>query len=281
MKKLFTLSVLVLLFFSALKFVSADDLKTLKEETFSSSNGKELIVTMQSGDVKIISGVKQEVYVKILGNDNAKEYYEYSSKNDGGNISIEVRLKKSAGILNNVELKAEIMLPSEFNVNVTTAGGDINLSGISGITKLTTAGGDIKCDNINGKSDLTTAGGDIKCDNIKGNIEANTSGGDIKIKCSDGSIEAKTSGGDVKVEYSGVNYGMKLKTMGGDIRLSVPTDFAANAELATMGGSIKTDFGLEVKEKNGKSKAEGILNGGGKIIECSTMGGDVILSKLK
>ncbi len=281
MKKLFILSVLVLLFFSALKFVSADDLKTLKEETFSSSNGKELTVSMQSGDVKIISGVKQEVYVKILGNDNAKEYYEYTSKNDGGNISIEIKLKKSAGILNNIEIKAEIMLPSEFNINVTTAGGDINLSGISGITKLTTAGGDIKVENINGKSDLTTAGGDIKCENIKGNIDASTSGGDIKIISTDGSIDAKTSGGDVKVEYMGVNYGIKLKTMGGDIKLSVPTDFAANVELATMGGSIRTDFGLEITEKNRKSKAEGIINGGGKIIECSTMGGDVMLSKLK
>jgi DUF4097 and DUF4098 domain-containing protein YvlB len=125
------------------------------------------------------------------------------------------------------------MLPSKYNTDIETSGGDITLYNLIGENNLNTSGGDVKVmsttgelmvetsggditiDQHKGNSRLSTSGGDINTLKLVGNLKATTSGGDVRVEVSDGSILAKTSGGDIDISYYGNNKGIEARTSGG------------------------------------------------------------------
>jgi|WetSurMetagenome_2_1015567.scaffolds.fasta_scaffold36568_2 DUF4097 and DUF4098 domain-containing protein YvlB len=252
------------------------------EQSLPTSQGKTLIVKSDCGDLNISTWNKDEAYVKITGNDNAKEKMEFNIEEKNGDIY--VTAKKSSGIkfLENTNLKIDISIPEKFNTEISTAGGDINLGNLTGNVDMKTAGGDIVLKSIKGNTDLKTAGGDIKVESFNGNFSAKTAGGDIIISGSDGSIEAKTAGGDITVKYTGENKGMELSTAGGNVSLYLPENFSANIDLKTSSGDIK--MGFEYTNESGKlknGKIKGKINSGGELISCRTSGGNIIVEKNK
>jgi DUF4097 and DUF4098 domain-containing protein YvlB len=253
----------------------------IKEQTLATTQEKTLNVKAHCGDVNIITWDKNEAYVRISGNDNAKEKMEFVIEEKNGNINITA--KKSSGIksLDNTNLKIEVSIPDKFNVEISTAGGDISLSNLTGNVEMKTAGGDIVLKNVSGKTELKTAGGNIKIESSSGDISASTAGGDINIKSSNGTIEAKTSGGNIIAYYTGENKGIELKTAGGDISLYVPDDFPANINLSTSSGDINIGFKFDGKINKSHSKITGTINNGGKTVSCKTSGGNIVLDKIK
>jgi DUF4097 and DUF4098 domain-containing protein YvlB len=272
----------ILLLFCILpvQYILADGI--IKEQNLPTSQGKTLIVKSDCGDINISTWIKDEAYIKITGNDNAKENMEFNIEEKNGDVY--VTIKKSSGIkfLDNTNLKIDISIPEKFNTEISTAGGDINLGNLTGNVDMKTAGGDIVLKSIKGNSDLKTAGGDIKVESFNGNFSAKTAGGDIIMSGSDGSIEAKTAGGDITVKYTGENKGMELSTAGGNVRLYLPENFPANIDLKTSSGNIK--IGFEYTNESGKlknGKIKGKINGGGELISCRTSGGNIIVEKNK
>lgn len=233
------------------------DLQLLEHQNFRTVYGKQLKVSAESGDVEITPWHNNEVMINIYGNENAKEKMKFVFDSDVNSITIKSERKKKWGFLSNIKLRYEIKVPEKFNLDISTAGGDIKVGGVIG--------------NIN----LKTSGGDIWADRIVGNLSANTSGGDIKIFSNDASIDARTSGGDITLEYLGENRGIELRTSGGDIEIKLPSDFNASVELATSGGDVDCDFKLIRVEKLSRSKIIGELNNGGRKLIAKTSGGDI------
>lgn len=91
-------------------------------------------------------------------------------------------------------------------------------------------------------------------------------------------LSASTSGGDIKLK--GTNSKIDAKTSGGDIYIKVPADFNANVKLASSGGDVSTEIGVNNVKKISSHKLEGILNKGGSPLNAKTSGGDVVLSKI-
>lgn len=238
-----------------------DGKKVIKEKSFQISEGKKISITTDGGDVMITPWDKSEVYVKIIGNDNAEDKYEYYL--DGTSEEIRIRAERKGGWswFSNINLKFEIKVPSKFNVYTNTSGGDIKIGG------------------INGGIYLETSGGDIWGDRFEGNFYASTSGGDINLFCSNSKIEASTSGGDITVEYSGINQGMELETSGGHIEVKVPVDFDAKAHLETSGGEVDCNLTLNEVKRLSETEIIGNINKGGKPLTASTSGGDVSVIK--
>jgi len=274
----------------------ASDLKLLKENTFTVKSGELLKTEAASGDVKVTAWDKSEVNVKIYGNQKAEEEVEFVvEKTDEG---VFVKAKKDGNWGNwfsskNIRIRIEVMVPKSFDLNVSTAGGDVYHSGVSGKLKLSTAGGDIKVNSgsgelrastaggdikINtfmGNCKLSTAGGDITSEKIKGEVDASTAGGDIKLEVADGKVESSTAGGDIRIDYFGVYYGIKASTSGGDIAVRVPKDIKADLYASTFSGDIDCDFDVNVTKKYSNSKVDGKVNGGGETLKCTTTGGDI------
>jgi DUF4097 and DUF4098 domain-containing protein YvlB len=280
---------------------SDNDLKTLHEKTYPISPGKELRLEASVGDVMITGWDKEEVYIKILGNEKAEDkiIFDFSANED----MVEIIAKKEGSVFNwfgssGISLRFEIKVPNRFNNKAHTSGGDIKIAGIVGNNSLNTSGGDIWIKNTEGhlkastsggdvnlnenKGDISvsTSGGDIQANSFDGNLNASTSGGDIKLKGTNSRIDAETSGGDIYLEYWGENKGVDLSTSGGDIYIKIPADFNANVKLSSSGGDVSTDIGVNNVKKISSNKIEGELNKGGSPLRATTSGGDIVVSKL-
>jgi DUF4097 and DUF4098 domain-containing protein YvlB len=275
------------------------ELKVLHEKSFPIESGKTLKVDVSTGDIKVTSWDKDEVYVKISGNKRAEEKVNFSFSSD--EESVNIYGKREGGFWGwfsgNIRLKLEIFVPIQFNIKMKTSGGDMYLSKIMGDIKLstsggdinvkesdgnmnvTTSGGDITFNTVKGKFQLNTSGGDIKAAKFEGQFQASTSGGDIDLKSSYSKINASTSGGDITLEYTGENLGIQLSTSGGDIDVYVPSDFNAKADLKTSGGDISCNLPTNNVVKITSSKYEADLNNGGNALICKTSGGDIKVKK--
>lgn len=241
---------------------SNDDLQLLKEKSFPITPGKNLLVDISSGDVKVTYWNKEEVNVKIFCNKNAKEKMSFSMEKTDEMVKVTGKRKSSfSSWFSNLNVEVEIKVPAQFNLDISTAGGDI------------------KCGGITGNAELNTSGGDIWADKFSGIINVSTSGGDIFLFCRDAQIDAETSGGDVTLEYEGENKGIELSTSGGDIEIKLPKEFAAAMELSTSGGDVSCSLNMSNVKKSSGSRLVGDLNGGGQKLSAHTSGGDITVSE--
>jgi DUF4097 and DUF4098 domain-containing protein YvlB len=306
-KILLLLPFFLLIFFSSnlpgcsFHYADADDdnLRVLHERTFKISPGNLFKLETVAGNVLITTWDRSEVYIKVLGNDNAEEKVEF---NFSGNEEEVIVSAKREGLIfslfsSGVRMRFEVKVPKQFNTtahtsggdiraadingknNLRTSGGDIFLKRLSGELKAGTSGGDITIENTSGEIHLSTSGGNIDASDFTGNFEASTSGGDIKLKGNNSKIDARTSGGDISLIYSGQNNGIQLSTSGGDIDVDVPSDFNANAKLSTSGGSVSCNLTINNATKISSSKFEADLNSGGKPFIVKTSGGDITVRK--
>ena len=280
---------------------AAKELKVLYEKTYHISPGKDLKLEASVGDVMITTWDKDEVYIKVLGNEKAADKVDFNF--DANEDRVEVIAKKEGSFFNwfgfnGISIRFEIMVPKKFNNRISTSGGDIKISGVVGKNYIKTSGGDLWIKNTEGELKASTSGGEITLDgnkgdlsvstsggnidakNFDGNLYASTSGGDIKLKGTNSKIHAETSGGDIDLEYWGVNKGIDLSTSGGDIYIKVPADFNASVRLATSGGEVSSEIGVNNVKKMSSHKLEGELNKGGSPLNATTSGGDVVVSKM-
>lgn len=277
---------------------SNGDLQTIQEKSFPIQPGKDLKVEASSGDVTVTTWDKSEVYIKILGNEKARDKMEFKFNNNDDEVSV---IAKRESFFNwfssGIKLKFEIKVPAEFNSNISTSGGDIMVGEIrgsnllktsggdvwvkntDGVLKISTSGGDINLDSNSGDMNVSTSGGDIKAREFKGDFSATTSGGDIFLKGSDSKIYSETSGGNIVLEYSGQNKGIDVETSGGDIQMKLPADFSAAANMHTSGGEIECELTANNAHKISSSRFEADLNNGGAELIAKTSGGDISVKK--
>jgi hypothetical protein len=304
MNKMFLLASLILMTTSSFSctmensFKDDQNLQVLQEKTFQINEGKTLKLDASSGNIEISAWDKNEVYVKISGNSRAKEKTEFKFQNDENKVEVTAKSKNSFfGSNSGIKLKFEIKVPKNFNPEAYTSGGNMKLEGVNGNSNLktsggniyvrnssgdirtNTSGGDIRIENLSGNIKLSTSGGNISASNFSGDFNAHTSGGNIKLAGNDSKIYAETSGGNIKLDYKGQNKGIELYTSGGDIDISVPTDFNAAANLSSSGGHISCDFRGNNAVKISSSKFEADINNGGNHLYAKTSGGDIEVTK--
>ncbi len=260
--------------------VSAQSLRVIQEKTFDVNSGELLEIESDIGDFKVRTWDRDEVHIKVYGDDDAEDEVRFYFKETSRGVLVEADMdNRGWNWFDNVRMRYEIDVPENFNVDLSTAGGDIVLGDLVGEIRLRTSGGDIYIANTEGELSAKTSGGDLEIKEVRGNVSVSTSGGDVFVQSSDGYLSAHTSGGDVDVEYSGENKGIELSTSGGDITAYVPRDLKADVYLRTSGGDIDVDLEARIKEMS-DNKFEGETNGGGLDFTCKTSGGDIIVESL-
>jgi Fe-S cluster biogenesis protein NfuA len=276
-----------------------DNLPVLQEKTFQISPGKALELSTSGGNVEITTWDKNEVYVKIYGNDRAKSKVEFTFNNNEDRVEVIAKTKNSfLGFGNSgIRMKFEVKVPANFNPKINTSGGNIKLVDLkgnpdlktsggniyvrntSGNIRTNTSGGEIEVEKISGNTKLSTSGGNISATDFTGDFDVNTSGGNIHLKGSESMIHAETSGGDIHLDYTGQNKGIDLRTSGGNISIDLPSDFNASALLSTSGGRVSCNFAGNKAVKISSSRYEADINNGGNQLIAKTSGGDVKVSK--
>ncbi len=215
-------------------------------------------------------------------------------RTSGGNIALAVVNGEATVSTSGGDIRIERVSKK---LDARTSGGEIEVGDIGGDASLSTAGGDVRVGKVSGNAYLRTAGGDLKLKGASGTVEAKTSGGDIDLNSISGSIEASTAGGNVNADLNPSGKGeSKLKSSGGDIKLTLPANAKATIEATIRlrdnygGGAetkkskfeIRSDFQSVSYDKDGdrqEIRARYMLNGGGEIITLETVNGYIDIKK--
>ncbi|MCI0493452.1 DUF4097 domain-containing protein [candidate division KSB1 bacterium] len=124
---------------------------------------------------------------------------------------------------------------------------------------------------------LRSTNGKIFAEAVAGNSELHTTNGGIEAENLKGSLEAYTTNGSItaRLIFFGAHDEISLKTTNGGIKLILPSDAQADVRASTVNGSIHTDFPLTIQGKFNKKRVNGEINGGGGVIELSTVNGSI------
>jgi hypothetical protein len=280
------------------------------EKTFVVQSGGTLSVSTQGGDVRVQPGAGTEVRVKAVQvfpkaktdaeADEILKGLEFSVEQSGSDVKAVAKYEKSRmggwGTWPPVQVSFVVTVPSAYNVDLSTSGGDLVVGDLSGAAKLRTSGGDIQVAKLSGPVEGSTSGGDIEVAGASGKVRLSTSGGDIRVSATSGDTEVSTSGGDIEV--TGVSGKLSASTSGGDVRATLSGPLTADCSLGTSGGDVVVKgvatsglyldastsggdveaTGLTITiEKGGvgKNRLAGKVNGGGPTLKLRTSGGDI------
>jgi hypothetical protein len=176
----------------------------------------------------------------------------------GNGISLHCRLPTG-----NCGLNATLDVPSHTSVDLTSGGGDMQVSGIQGNVRLDSGGGDAGISAIDGTADVLTGGGNLTASDLGGVLAFTTSGGDV-----DGSalfsphVTTGSGGGNVSLVFTQVPDYVKVSSSGGDITIVVPH---GNTSYAITSNASGGDYHSTVPTNNASRHRVQVDSGGGNI----------------
>jgi len=246
------------------------------DKEFTVSPGQTLEVDLDTGGsvtIKGSSGNKVVVRARLTGRD-ASDIDLRVERMDNG-VSIESEYKSSwRDRSGGVDL--EVTVPSRFDVDIETLGGEISIDGVEGSLEGSTMGGQLDLRNLKGTVDMSTMGGNVKLLSSTVDGEVSTMGGRVELRDVIGNVNGKSMGGNVIYDNVRPAGGaaakpVEISTMGGDIEVpSAP----GGAVVTTMGG----DIDVESAAKFVKAKTMGgdvTIREVDGWVEATTMGGDI------
>ena len=176
----------------------------------------------------------------------------------GSGISLHCRLPTG-----NCGLNATLDVPSHTAVDLTSGGGNMNISGIQGNVTLDSAGGEVGISGIGGTADVLSGGGNLTASDLGGVLNFTTSGGDV-----DGSglfsrhVTTGSGGGNVTLVFTAVPEYVKISSSGGDITIVVPS---GNASYAITSNASGGDYHSTVPTNDASPHSIQVDSGGGNI----------------
>jgi len=247
----------------ALLFISVSQAKpSVQEESFNVNSGGTLAMDSDSGSIEIESHNKNTVEITVQKKGKYIDDFEVTFAQDGNDVKVTGdKLKSSFNWGGSSYIKYIVKIPQQYNVDLRTGGGSIELSDLAGKVDAYTSGGSISLGRITGDVEVKTSGGSIKVDDVAGNINAHTSGGSIKAKISKQPTQD-----------------CRLTTSGGSIKAYLSPSIAVDLNASTSGGGVSSEIAVQGSMK--RSRIKGTINGGGPELYLKTSGGSVSVKEL-
>ncbi len=228
-----------------------------KTGQFSTSPGLHLRVAADQGDIRILTGdasqVSYHVRLETDADDSSAQQilnaFVLEARNEGDGV---VLIGRSPHLRwgHHLSVTIEVTVPHNYNLELATDGGNIQIADVQGHVSAATNGGNISAGGIGGPARLVTDGGHIVAKNVGGDLTAQTGGGDITVGSVAGGAVLRTGGGHIRV--ASIAGAGRLDTGGGNISIE---HAGAGLVVSTGGGEI------EVGEASGLIRAR--TGGGG------------------
>lgn len=232
-------------------------------ESFNVEAGGKLFLRTDVGKLIIETHSKDEVMLEVEISGENSESFKVESEVDGDDVRIIGKMtdRKGRGWNRSPKVAFRITLPKEYNLEVHTSGGSIDI------------------EDLIGDVDAHTSGGSIEVGSITGNVKLKTSGGSITTEAVHGELDAHTSGGSIRVTMAQqLTQDAELTTSGGSITAYLVEDIKIDIDASTSGGRVRSEFDVDGRIK--KQSIRGEINGGGPRLELRTSGGSVSIKSL-
>ncbi|MBC8043659.1 MAG: DUF4097 family beta strand repeat protein [Rhizobacter sp.] len=272
------------------------------EKKFTVKQGGVLEVDTDAGSIAITGSNSNEVSVtvRVRASDEITKNFLISAEQKGDDVRVNGKIKggtKQGGRWGySIDAEFIVAVPRNYNLKLSTSGGSIDITGITGKLKGNTSGGGITVKDITGETDMQTSGGSMRAEKITGNLNLETSGGsirlndvrgDVAVETSGGGIEmdevegkirAETSGGGISISLRGENKGIYAETSAGGIDLTLPKNTKGTIDAQTSVGQIVCEMTVMNARRDEDllhGSLRGDINGGGNKIHAHTSAGSV------
>ena len=139
----------------------------------------------------------------------------------------------------NCNLNATVDAPASAAVKLTTGGGDLSVSGLSGAVSASTDGGNVTASRLTADVTVSTGGGDVTVSQLSGTVSLHTDGGNITGSAiTSAYVSAATGGGDITLTLTRPPRDLTVRTDGGNVTIVVPKGVAYDVQAHTDGGSV-------------------------------------------
>ncbi len=260
--------IVILAFAATVRAHSSDDEKTATTKSFTVTKGGTLEVSTNNGEIRITTWTKNEVSVKVRGIEEDDDRDRLRITQSENTVRVETWESDE-------EVRFDISIPTQFNVDLRTSVGTIEIKGeLIGRLEGTTSAGDIRLGNVGGEVDMRTSGGDIRTGKMDGTATLKTSGGNITVESSTGELDIRTSGGEITV--GDVGKSLRASTSGGNVDVG---NIGGDADLSTSGGNVNAG---KITGKATLKTAGGDIELGGArgSVIAKTSGGNVVLEEI-
>lgn len=237
-------------------------------------------VDNKNGDVTITSLGGNLVVNSSFGNIDAKnirgkaELYLKNGEITANNIEKGLTIENSFGDIEVNDIKE---LTSISNTNGKTQGNRV-----TGNFTVESKFGDVIFSDISGSIDVDQENGNVEISGVGENVKVTDKFGDIKIVNANKGINLNGSNGKITLETGKtIEQDVSIENKFGDINLKIPGAQNGYFDVRTDLGSIKNDFGLNVKEEVTKESMKGTLIDDKVKFKVSNANGDINLEKLK
>ncbi len=129
---------------------------------------------------------------------------------------------------------------------------------------------------------IALTNGSLEIEGVLGGVQAACTNGRLTARDIAGGVQLSDVNGALTASLRSLTPGepVKLNTVNGSLRLSLPNDPSATVRASTMNGSIENSFGLRTKEHDTVGrKLEGTLGAGATPIELRTVNGSIAISR--
>lgn len=263
------------------------------DTTLAFEKGGAVELGLVSGDIHVTGWTRNEV--RVLASIEIG-YFDYSLSSSRVSITARSRRNRMG------ESRIDISVPIGTEVRASSVSGDVTVRGTAGETLVNSVSGDVEVRDASGVVELHTVSGDVVGEKLHGRIRANTVSGDVRLNDASGTLRGKSVSGTLAVrgamdglEFESVSGDFEFRgdfrgkgafsanSHSGDIRLVLPENLAANLDLQTFSGDLRTEFPLTLQpgERSGRRGREmrTTINGGGARITLGTFSGDITIQK--
>ncbi len=272
------------------------------DETFSVSAGDLLLIDVQHSDIEIetTSGSEAHIVVTLESRnmDRAREIFDrmnFRVEKRGDKVILRSDMPRRMNWRTRMNIEVLAVIPSEFDLDIQSTHGDVEVQDLTGNVRLKTTHGDISTGSFSGDSvELRTTHGDVETKDVQGStvtirtthgdielrsvisddFEATTTHSDIEILRLTGHSSLSTTHGDVDVRVDDTE-SLTIRTTHGDIDIVLPAGLAADLDLRGDRVVLPSDSNFSGTLQ--KKSANGSINGGGADIEVTTTHGTVVI----
>lgn len=249
---------------------------------FSTSAGLRLRLMADDGDVRIVTHNAPVVSYRVhlvanSSNPDAQRIFDHFSlvarNTPAGVVLVGHTPRRRWG--ERLSVKFEITVPQNYNLDISTGGGNVQIGDVDGRVAVATNGGNITTGEIAGPAKLITDGGHIFVKQASSDLIAVTGGGNITAGPIAGTAVLRTAGGHIRI--ASIGGAGRLETGGGNISL----ERSGSGLIASTGGGE-----IDVGDASGLIRAR---TGGGGIrivhasgpTELATSAGSVYLMQVE
>jgi hypothetical protein len=200
---------------------------------------RELRISAGGGDVTLLPALSDDVTIDSRA-EGALHTPRLGVEVRGADVSVDGGCDEFS--FGHCRTEIVIHVPVRTAVEVDSAAGDINASGLSGNADLRTGSGDVRVRALGGRVELDSASGDVEAGDMRASsLRATTGSGDVDLSflSAPQTAEADSASGDVRiaVPQGEEAYRVEVDTASGDPEFGVNNDPSSSRLLRATTGS--------------------------------------------